>query len=125
MGSPDGSMSRLLPENTMLGCPSLPALLGSWLRPETIAWAQPALTEMGRAAGEELQAWGDACEREPAVLRQFDAWGDRIDEVVYPDAWRHLAAVAARTGLVAIPYAGETPARCGARTPRVQAAPCF
>src|SRR5207237_2678419 len=61
MGSPHGSMPRLLPENTMLGDPTLAALLGSWLRPETIAWAQPALTEMGRAAGDELQAWGAAC----------------------------------------------------------------
>src|SRR5438105_5687846 len=125
MGSPDSSMSRLLPENTLQGDPTLPALLGSWLRPETIAWAQPALTEMGRAAGDELQAWGDACEREPAVLRQFDAWGDRIDEVVYPDAWRQLAAVAARTGLVALPYEAEMVARLGADARLVQAALCY
>src|SRR5438046_6894361 len=125
MGSPDNSISRLLPENTLHGDPALPALLGSWLRPETIAWAQPALTEMGRAAGDELQAWGDACEREPAVLRQFDAWGDRIDEVVYPDAWRQLAAVAARTGLVALPYEAEMVARLGADARLVQAALCY
>src|SRR5438445_4139627 len=125
MGSPDGSMSRLLPENTMLGDPTLAALLGSWLRPETIAWAQPALTEMGRAAGDELQAWGDACERDPAVLRQFDAWGDRVDEVIYPQAWRQLAAQAARSGLVALPYERETLARCGAETRLVQAALCY
>ncbi|TMF09476.1 MAG: acyl-CoA dehydrogenase [Chloroflexi bacterium] len=125
MGSPDSSLSRLLPENTLQGDPTLLALLGSWLRPETIAWAQPALTEMGRAAGDELQAWGDACEREPAVLRQFDAWGDRIDEVVYPDAWRQLAAAAARTGLVALPYEAEMVARLGADARLVQAALCY
>src|SRR5438034_1140743 len=125
MGSPDSSISRLLPENTLHGDPALPALLGSWLRPQTIAWAQPALTEMGRAAGDELQTWGDACEREPAVLRQFDAWGDRIDEVVYPDAWRQLAAVAARTGLVALPYEAEMVARLGADARLVQAALCY
>src|SRR2546421_5103004 len=125
MGSPDSSMSRLLPENTMVGDPTLAALLGSWLRPETIAWAQPALNEMGRAAGDELQAWGDACERDPAVLRQFDAWGDRVDEVIYPQAWRQLAAQAARSGLVALPYERETLARCGAETRLVQAALCY
>src|SRR5437773_162291 len=125
MGSPDSSMSRLLPENTLHGDPTLPALLGSWLPPQAIAWAQPALTEMGRAAGDELQTWGDACEREPAVLRQFDAWGDRIDEVVYPDAWRQLAAVAARTGLVALPYEAEMVARAGAEARLVQAALCY
>src|SRR5437773_7884352 len=125
MGSPDSSMSRLLPENTLHGDPTLPALLGSWLPPQAIAWAQPALTEMGRAAGDELKTWGDACEREPAVLRQFDAWGDRIDEVVYPDAWRQLAAVAARTGLVALPYEAEMVARLGADARLVQAALCY
>ena len=118
-------MPRLLPENTLDGDPTLPALLGSWLRPQTIAWAQPALTEMGRAAGDELQTWGDACEREPAVLRQFDAWGDRVDEVIYPQAWRQLAAQAARSGLVALPYERETLARCGAETRLVQAALCY
>src|SRR5438445_11496084 len=125
MGSPDGSMSRLLPENTMLGDPTLAALLGSWLRPETIAWAQPALTEMGRAAGDELQAWGEACERQPGVLRQFDGWGNRVDEVVYPDAWRQLAAVAARTGLVAVPYEAEMVGQLGADARLVQAALCY
>src|SRR5256714_10032499 len=125
MGSPDGSMSRLLPENTMLGDPTLAALLGSWLRPETIAWAQPALTEMGRAAGDELQAWGELCERQPAALRSFDGWGNRVDEVVYPHAWRQLAAVAARSGLVGLPY--ETDAAGHARDDArlVQAALCY
>src|SRR2546423_9532578 len=125
MGSPDGSMSRLLPENTMLGDPTLAALLGSWLRPETIAWAQPALTEMGRAAGDELQAWGELCERQPAALRSFDGWGNRVDEVAYPDAWRQLAAVAARTGLVALPYEAEMVAHLGADARLVQAALCY
>src|SRR5256714_627827 len=125
MGSPDSSMSRLVPENSMVGDPTLAALLGSWLRPETIAWAQPALTEMGRAAGDELQAWGDACERDPAVLRPFDAWGDRFDEVLYHEAWRQLAAQGARSGLVALPYERETLARCGAEIRLVQAALCY
>ena len=77
---------------------------------------------MGRAAAQELQAWGDACERQPASLRQFDGWGQRIDEVVYPPAWRELAAVSARTGLVALPYEPATLARVGAEARVVQAA---
>src|SRR2546430_16746399 len=110
MGSPDSSMSRLLPENTLHGDPTLPTLLGSWLRPETITWAQPALTEMGRAAGDELQAWGDACEREPAVLRQVDALGGRIDEGIYPQARRQPAAPAAPSGPGPLPLQSETAA---------------
>src|SRR5437879_1470546 len=122
MGSPDGSMPRLLPENTWRADAALRALLGSWLRPETLAWAEPELIDMGRAAVNELQAWGDACERQPALLRQFDGWGNRVDEVLYPPAWRELAAAAARAGLVAFPYEGETLARAGAEARLVQAA---
>ena len=79
-------MPSLLPENSWRADPTLRAVLESWLRPQTLAWAEPALIEMGRAAVDELQAWGDACERQPAALRAFDGWGDRIDEVVYPPA---------------------------------------
>src|SRR5256885_6251246 len=122
MGSPDGSMPRLLPENTWRADPALRALLGSWLRPETLVGEEPELIDMGRAAVNELQAWGDACERQPALLRQFDAWGNRVDEVLYPRAWGELAASAARAGLVASPYEGETLARAGAEARLVQAA---
>ena len=81
------------------------------------------MTEVGRAAAAELQTWGDACERQPAVLCQFDGWGNRVDEVVYPDAWRQLAAAAARSGLVGLPYETETIGRADARS--VQAALCY
>src|SRR5947208_3273479 len=122
MGGPDGSMPGLLPENTWRADAALRALLGSWLRPETLAWAEPELIDMGRAAVNELQAWGDACERQPALLRQFDGWGIRVDEVLYPPAWRELAAAAARAGLVASPYEDETAARISAEARLVQAA---
>ncbi|HEV3096639.1 MAG TPA: acyl-CoA dehydrogenase family protein [Candidatus Dormibacteraeota bacterium] len=118
-------MPTLLPENTWAADASLRALLQAWLRPSTRAWAEPALSEMGRAAANELQVWGDACERQPATLKQFDAWGQRIDEVVYPDAWRQLAAVAVRTGLMALPYEPATLARIGAEARMVQAALCY
>src|SRR6266516_480038 len=90
-----------------------------------MAWAEPLLREIGRAAVEELLAWADACERQPAALRSFDAWGERVDEVIYPQAWRQLAAQAARSGLVAWPYERETLTRCGAETRLVQAALCY
>jgi len=115
----------LLPDNTWAVDATLRALLDAWLRPSTLAWAAAALSDMGRAAANELQAWGDACERQPATLEQFDGWGQRIDEVVYPDSWRELAAAAARAGLVALPYEATTLARVGAEARIVQAALCY
>src|SRR5256886_7986634 len=100
MGSPDGSMAGLLPENSWRADPALRAVLTSWLRPQTLAWAEPELIDMGRAAADELQAWGDLCERPPALLQQFDGWGGSVDEARYLPAWHELAAAAAPAGLV-------------------------
>src|ERR1700730_5053292 len=116
-------MPELLPANTWDADPTLRFLLTVWLRPATLALAEPGLRDMGRAAAEELQAWGDACERQPAFLRSFNGWGERVDEVVCPDAWRRLAAAGAQAGLVALPYAGLV--RFGADARLVQAALCY
>jgi alkylation response protein AidB-like acyl-CoA dehydrogenase len=118
-------MPELLPANSWLADGTLRSLLSAWLRPPTLIWAGSALLEMGRAAVGELQTWGDHCERQPATLRSFDAWGKRVDDVLYPDAWRQLAATAARTGLVGIPYEVETLSRVGAEARLVQAALCY
>jgi alkylation response protein AidB-like acyl-CoA dehydrogenase len=116
---------ELLPDNTWRADQALRALLTGWLRPATLDWAEPQLSEMGRAAAAELQTWGDACEQQPALLRSFDGWGNRVDVVVYPEAWRQLAACAAKSGLVALPYERETLAHLGAETRLVQAALCY
>jgi len=70
--------AELLPENTWRADSTLRSLLAAWLPPQTLALAEPMLGEMGRAAVGELQAGGDACEGQPAVLRQFDGWGNRV-----------------------------------------------
>lgn len=118
-------MSDLLAQNTWRADAVLQSLLRTWLRPQTLAWAEPALTEMGRAAAGELQAWGDACERRPASLRAYDGWGNRIDEVVYPNAWGKIAAVASKAGLVALPYERQALDQAGSEARLVQAALCY
>jgi alkylation response protein AidB-like acyl-CoA dehydrogenase len=125
MGHADPSSPALLPHNTWHADGALQGLLAAWLSPQMLGWAAPALVEMGRAAADELARWGDACEQQPAVLRRFDGWGDRVDEVVYPHAWRQIAASAASNGLVALPYETETLARFGAHARVVQAALCY
>ena len=118
-------MSGLLPANTWTADQSLQSLLRRWLPASTYAAAEPALSEMGRASASELQEWGDACERQPATLRPFDGWGDRVDEVVYPDAWRKIAGAAARAGLVGLPYEGHSQVAFGPDVRMVQAALCY
>ena len=62
------------------------------------------LREMGALAGGPLQALSFASRREEPRLVTFDAWGQRVDEIQVPEAWKHFAKVAAEWGLVAVPY---------------------
>ncbi|HXM55524.1 MAG TPA: acyl-CoA dehydrogenase family protein [Candidatus Dormibacteraeota bacterium] len=116
---------RLLPANTYTADPALTSLLGAWLSPGTLAWAEPQLVELGQLAADHLPALGDACERQPAWLRPIDPWGDRVDEVVYPDEWRELAAIAARTGLTGMPYEDQARRIAGPDVRVVHAALCY
>jgi alkylation response protein AidB-like acyl-CoA dehydrogenase len=116
---------RLLPPNTYAADPALRSLLQAWLRPGTLEWAEPQLTELGALAAEELQLAGEECERQPPWLRSIDPWGQRVDEVVYPDAWRRLAAGAARFGLAGLPYEEEPLRRAGPEVRLVHAALCY
>lgn len=115
---------RLLPANTYTADPALTSLVRAWLRPETLAWAEPQLVELGRLAADHLHLLGDACERQPAWLRPIDPWGERVDDVVYPDAWRELGAVAARFGLAGMPYEAAALGVAGPETRLVHAALC-
>jgi acyl-CoA dehydrogenase len=116
---------RLLPTNTYTADRALTSLLRAALRPVTLAWAEPRLVELGALAAHELAALGDACERQPAWLRPIDPWGERVDEVVYPDEWRELGAVAARFGLTGLPYEREALRLAGPEVRVVHAALCY
>ena len=95
---------ELLPDNTFAADPALRAALRGRLGPDVLEWAEPQLFEVGSLAPNEIKAWGDECEANPAYLRPIDPWGERVDEVVYPEAWRKLGALAARLGCAGMPY---------------------
>jgi acyl-CoA dehydrogenase len=116
---------RLLPANTYTADSALTSLLRASLRPETLAWAEPQLVELGSLAADPLAALGDACEQQPAWLRSIDPWGERVDEVVYPPEWRLLGGVAARFGLTGLPYEDEARAIAGPDVRVVHAALCY
>ncbi|HEY9288886.1 MAG TPA: acyl-CoA dehydrogenase family protein [Candidatus Dormibacteraeota bacterium] len=118
-------MAGFLPDNTWSADATLQSLLKRWLPGSTYAAAEPALSEMGRAAASELQAWGDQCEQQPAALRSFDGWGNRRDEIVYPEGWGKIGAASARAGLVGLPYEPESVATLGPEVRVVQAALCY
>ena len=95
---------ELLPDNTFAADPALRSALAARLGPEVLEWAEPQLFQVGGMAPREIREWGEECERQPASLRTVEPWGERVDEVVYPEAWRKLAAAAASLGCAAMPY---------------------
>jgi putative acyl-CoA dehydrogenase len=95
-----------------------PALVDALAR-EGVAGANESLMQLGERLGTaEMFALGDAANRNPPVLRLFDRFGRRRDEVEFHPAWhelmRRLVAEGLHTGPWAKPVPGVHVARAAA-----------
>ena len=62
------------------------------------------LTRFGARVADDVLELGKECERVPPVLRHYDAWGARVDEIITCEAWNQQKKVAAEEGLIATAY---------------------
>lgn len=62
------------------------------------------LNEFGSRVMPIIEPLGLRAEREVPLLRQYDAWGSRVDEIQVSPAWTELESISAREGMVAIGY---------------------
>lgn len=69
-----------------------------------LSQVEPELTSMGEYAGGELYQLQLADRRNEPVLTQWDAWGERIDQIALSPLWQRAARIATEHGLVALPY---------------------
>ncbi|HEY2971471.1 MAG TPA: acyl-CoA dehydrogenase family protein [Pyrinomonadaceae bacterium] len=65
---------------------------------------EPSLRELGRLAGGELYQMQLADRLNEPALRQWDAWGNRIDHIEVTPLWREAERIAVEYGLVATAY---------------------
>ncbi|HXV06805.1 MAG TPA: hypothetical protein VD791_02165, partial [Burkholderiales bacterium] len=65
---------------------------------------QSGLQEMGELAGGPLYAFQLADRAAEPTHTPWDAWGNRIDQIEVSPLWRAAEPLAARSGLIAIPY---------------------
>jgi len=83
-------------------------LLGPWLRrtipAEHAREIAAELDELGRIAGGDLYALQIADRENEPVLRQWDAWGNRLDTVDVSPLWREAERLTVKHGLVATAY---------------------
>ena len=85
-------------------------VLGEALVRENAAWAEAELSALGKTLGDPqtIQLGFDA-NRNPPLLRAFDRYGHRIDEVDFHPAWHALLSIAVEAGLHTSPWAQPKP----------------
>jgi acyl-CoA dehydrogenase len=107
------------PQNFTTADPALNNVLGRLLSAEQLAWLAPHLDEMGSLAATELDSAARTADINPPTLRQWDASGNRIDEVVYHPAYRHMEEIAyGRFGLAGMSHRPGV-LGCATRAPHV------
>src|SRR5262245_5866933 len=85
------------------------ALLEAHAR-EGVASAHERLRQLGdRLGSRTMFALGDAANHNPPVLRLFDRFGHRLDEVEFHPAWHQLMDVLVAEGLHTSPWAQPQP----------------
>jgi alkylation response protein AidB-like acyl-CoA dehydrogenase len=87
--------------------PFLRAYLDRVLPREVLNDVVPELCEIGRLAGGELYELQMRDRLNEPRLTQWDPWGNRIDSIELTELWKVAAPLAAKYGLVAIPYERE------------------
>lgn len=85
--------------------PNLAFVCASVMAPDDLERARPELDALGAIAGGELDALAAEADRNPPVLRAFDAAGRRVDEIVFHPAYREMERLAfCRFGLAAMSH---------------------
>lgn len=62
------------------------------------------MIRFGERVATEVYELGLQCEREPPQLLQFDAWGNRVDQLITSPAWKRQHDISAEEGLIANAY---------------------
>jgi len=83
---------------------------------EGAGWIAPRAAELGRfVGGAPQQEWGRLANENKPVLRTFDRYGHRIDEVEFHPAWHRLMRMGVENELHSLPWTSGEP---GAHTAR-------
>jgi len=76
------------------------------LKRHNASWAYERVAEYGARMGSaEVLLWADQANRYPPVLKTFDRFGHRIDEVEFHPAWHNMMSLSTEFGLHNLPWA--------------------
>jgi putative acyl-CoA dehydrogenase len=83
---------------------------------EGAGWVSERASALGRfVGGEPQQSWGRLANENRPVLRTFDRYGNRIDEVEFHPAWHELMKMGVEHELHSLPWTSQEPAPHTAR----------
>jgi putative acyl-CoA dehydrogenase len=83
---------------------------------EGAGWVTERASTLGRfVGGEPQQLWGRLANENKPVLRTFDRYGHRIDEVEFHPAWHQLMTMGVENELHSLPWTSEEPSPHAAR----------
>jgi putative acyl-CoA dehydrogenase len=88
------------------------------VRREGADWVSERASLLGRfvgAAGGPQQEWGRLANENKPVLRTFDRYGNRIDEVEFHPAWHQLMKMGVEHELHSLPWTSDEPSAHTAR----------
>ncbi|PKU31026.1 acyl- dehydrogenase family member 11 isoform x1 [Limosa lapponica baueri] len=81
--------------------PTQPSLAETW---HVLEEVNRDLERFGNRLVTQIRPLGWECELNPPVFRQYNAWGQRVDQIVTCSAWRRMKEIAAEEGLIAEAY---------------------
>jgi len=77
---------------------------------EGAGWVRERASELGRfVGGEPQQQWGRLANENRPILRTFDRYGHRIDEVEFHPAWHQLMRMGVENELHSLPWTSSEP----------------
>ncbi len=77
---------------------------------EGAGWVAERASALGRfVGGEPQQQWGRLANENKPILRTFDRYGNRIDEVEFHPAWHKLMAMGVEHELHSLPWTSDEP----------------
>ncbi len=82
------------------------------VRREGAGWVNERASALGRfvgAAGGPQQEWGRLANENKPILRTFDRYGHRVDEVEFHPAWHQLMQMGVEHELHSLPWTSEEP----------------
>ncbi|GAC1323866.1 MAG: acyl-CoA dehydrogenase family protein [Thermoleophilaceae bacterium] len=71
---------------------------------EGAEWAHDRVADFGAEAGGEPLEWGRLANENPPILRAYDRYGNRIDEVEFHPAYHRLMEMSVSRGVHALPW---------------------